>query len=127
MRWGFATFLVLCALVACGCGQEFVGDCSGGTPDDGGYCIPDHHAASAIEQVAISHYQDKGQQVDRVACYTLRVFDHANRHFTVWRCSRVANGDAKEHDDPICIVARHGQPVAEPMRARLPPDKVRCF
>ena len=121
-------FILLCAFLmqASGCGQ-FSGDCSGGTADEGGYCIPDHHAASAVEQVAISHYKDQGKQVDRVACYILRVFDYRKRHFSVWRCPRVVDGDAKEHDDPVCIVARHGKPVGHAVQAQLPPDRQRCF
>jgi hypothetical protein len=125
-----AVSLVACLLAAslfAGCGDGFSGgDCSGGEPDDGGFCIPTRHAPARVEASAAAHFRTEELQVDRVACYARREFHRVGRKFTVWGCVRVAGGDAKENDEVVCIPSSNGRPIDDSMRATLPAGLLTC-
>ena len=104
------------------CGSSAVGDCSNGTFDGQGGCIPNSHAPPQVEAVAIRHFH--GQTVDRVGCYVQREFRHNSTHVKVWGCWRVAGGVLTH--DLACVPASHGRPLAAAIRASIPAKELRC-
>lgn len=119
--------LILAVLVgvgmtaSCGTSEQF-GDCSNGTFDGQGGCIPNFHAPRLVEAVAIRHFH--GQTVDRVGCYVQREFRNHGRLIRVWGCWRVADGHLTQ--DLACIPASHGRPLASALRATIPARRLRC-
>lgn len=121
-----ALALLLAVPLLTGCGSTFGGDCSGGQADDGGYCISDHHAPARVEAAAAARFRSEGQQVDRVSCYAAREFHRLHRRFTVWGCVRVADGDAKENDELVCLPSSNGRPITTAVRSELPAELISC-
>jgi hypothetical protein len=113
------------AVVAVGgsaCGSSAVGDCSDGTFDGQGGCIPNSHAPRLVEAAAIRHF--RGQTVDRVGCYVEREFVHHAAHIKVWGCWRVVGGILTH--DLACVPASHGRPLSAAARATIPAKQLRC-
>jgi hypothetical protein len=107
---------------ATSCGSSEFGDCSNGTFDGQGGCIPNSHAPRPVEAVAIRHFH--GQEVDRVGCYVQREFRHHRRLIKVWGCWRVADGILTH--DLACIPASHGRPLPQALRAAIPARRLQC-
>lgn len=111
------------AVMAASCGtSEQVGDCSNGTFDGQGGCIPNWHAPRLVEAVAIRHFH--GKPVDRVGCYLQRRFRYHGRFIHVWGCWRVADGVLTH--DLACVAASRGRPLASAVRAAIPARRLRC-
>jgi hypothetical protein len=107
---------------AASCGSGEFGDCSNGTFDGQGGCIPNSHAPHSVEAVAIHHFH--GQEVDRVGCYVQREFRHDRRLIKVWGCWRVADGILTH--DLACVPASHSRPLTPALRAGIPKGRLRC-
>jgi hypothetical protein len=113
---------VILAAAATSCGSTAVGDCSNGTFDGQGGCIPNSHAPRRVEAVAIRHFH--GQTVDRVGCYVQREFRYRGRLITVWGCWRVAGGILTH--DLACVPSSHARPLAPQLRAAVPARRLQC-
>jgi hypothetical protein len=117
-----AAVLAVVAVGCAACGSGAVGDCSGGTFDGQGGCIPSSHAPRLVEAAAIRHF--RGQTVDRVGCYVQREFRRHTTHVKVWGCWRVAGGILTH--DLACVPASHGRPLSAAVRATIPARRLRC-
>lgn len=117
-----AAAFVLASFGASACGSSAVGDCSDGTFDGQGGCIPNSHAPRSVEAAAIHHFH--GQTVDRVGCYVQRQFRHNGTQVKVWGCWRVAGGVLTH--DLACVPASRGRPLAPAVQATIPAGELRC-
>jgi hypothetical protein len=109
------------AVTGSSCGS-LVGDCSNGTFDGQGGCIPNSHAPRQVEAATTPHF--RGQTVDRVGCYVQREFRHGGATIRVWGCWRVADGILTH--DLACVPASGHQPLTAAARAQIPAAKLRC-
>jgi hypothetical protein len=121
-RFLLGALVLLVATTAGSCGAGAVGDCSDGTFDGHGGCIPNSHAPRRVEAAATRHFH--GQPVDRVGCYVQREFSHDGALVKVWGCWRVAGGILTH--DLACVPASHGRPLTPPERATIPARRLRC-
>jgi hypothetical protein len=117
-----AAVALIVSVAGSACGAGAVGDCSNGTFDGHGGCIPNSHAPRAVEAVAIRHF--RGQTVDRVGCYVQREFRAGAATIKVWGCWRVADGILTH--DLACVAAIGVQLLTPAVRAQVPVRKLRC-
>jgi hypothetical protein len=121
-RWPILLAALAAGLLSASCGSRLVGDCSNGTFDGHGGCIPNSHAPRLVEAAAIRHFS--GMTVDRVGCYVHRQFHHAHRIVRVWGCWRVADGILTH--DLACVPAEEGHPLTAAERAGIAESRLRC-
>jgi hypothetical protein len=115
--------LALTVTTAAGCGgSTAVGECSNGTFDGQGGCIPSWHAPARVEAAAIGRFH--GQEVDRVGCYVRGELRYRGRAITLWGWWRVAGGILTH--DLVCVAASHGRPLGAALRAAVPARRLRC-
>jgi hypothetical protein len=114
--------VVAAGLSAASCSAQAVGDCSDGTFDGHGGCIPNSHAPRLVEAAAIRHFD--GMTVDRVGCYVHRELRHARTIVRAWGCWRVADGILTH--DLACVPAEAGHPLTAAERVGIAASRLRC-
>jgi len=71
-------------LTTSGCGT-MAGDCSGGTGDGAGGCIPDDHGPTAAQQAAFKHFGVKD-----AACFNNGPFGYQGHRYHEYACKSMS-------------------------------------
>jgi hypothetical protein len=111
------------AVSSAGCGS-FAGDCSGGTGDGAGGCIPDDHGPTVAQQAAFQHFD-----VDDAACFNNGPFRYQGRKYHGYACKAI-RGHQLQNDDTYCVILSQGVPISDAQTATIlaarPTLKQRC-
>ncbi len=114
---------VLAALASAGCGSV-AGDCSGGTADGAGGCIPDDHGPTAAQQAAFKHFN-----VDDAACFNNGPLRYQGRKYHGYACKAI-RGHHLQSDETYCVILSQGVPISDEQTAAIlaarPTQKQRC-
>ena len=104
-----AVAVLLC--LASACGSSFAGDCSGGTADGAGNCIPYDHGPTVAQQAAFSHFGDRAEQV---ACLNNGPFRYRDVRYHQYDCFAIRGGHMQRGDDDrYCVIVRAGAAIPD--------------
>lgn len=111
------------ALTTGGCGT-MAGDCSGGTADGAGGCIPDDHGPTAAQQAAFKHFD-----VDDAACFNNGPFRYQGRRYHGYACKAI-RGHHLQNDETYCVIVSQGLAISDSQTAVIlaarPAQRQRC-
>ena len=100
------------------------GDCSGGTADGAGGCIPDDHGPTAAQQAAFNHFD-----VNDAACFNEGPFRYQGRRYHEYACKAI-RGHHLQNDETYCVMLSQGAPIPDSQTsiilAARPAQRARC-
>lgn len=106
---GLGVLAVVCSAAACG--GTMAGDCSGGTGDGAGNCIPYDHGPRVAQQAAFMHFGDRAEQV---VCVNKGEFRYQRARYHEYECFPIRNGDWQRADgDRYCVIVHGGSAIPE--------------
>jgi hypothetical protein len=117
--------LVGVALTTGGCGT-MAGDCSGGTFDGAGGCIPNDHGPAVAQQAAFRHF---GDSADAVACFNNGPLRYRGRRLHQYACKAIRGGHL-QNDETYCVITGQDGPIPDGQTAAIlaarPLQRQRC-
>ena len=120
---GLVGVVVAATLASAGCGTV-AGDCSGGTADGAGGCIPDDHGPTAAQQAAFKHFD-----ADDAACFNKGPFRYQGRRYHEYACKAIRGGHL-QNDETYCVILSGGVPVPDSQTQAIlsarPTQRSRC-
>ena len=100
------------------------GDCSGGTADGAGGCVPDDHGPTAAQQAAFKHFD-----VDDAACFNEGPFRYQGRRYHEYACKAI-RGHQLQNDETYCVMLNQGIPIPDSQTTTIlaarPAQRERC-
>lgn len=114
---------VLVGVAASGSGCGTVGgDCSGGTGDGAGNCIPYDHGPRPAVKAALAHYAN---HADDVVCFNRGPFRYHGQPYHAYGCEAIRDGHL-QNDELYCVYLRSGVALTRSQAAMLPARKQVC-